>query len=48
VLSIAVLFVTAPASTSASSSLGQKPRRDQRLNRGSIAAHASSDNQNRM
>ena len=33
VLSMAVLLVTAPASTSASSSLSQKPRADQRLNR---------------
>ena len=33
VLSIAVLMVTAPAWTRASSSLSQKPRRDQRLNR---------------
>jgi hypothetical protein len=33
VLSIAVLFVTAPASASASSSFSQKPRRDQRLKR---------------
>jgi hypothetical protein len=32
-LSIAVLFVTTPASTNASSSLSQKPRRDRRLNR---------------
>jgi hypothetical protein len=33
VLSIAALFVTAPASTSASNSLSQKPRCDQRLKR---------------
>ena len=33
VLSIAVLLVTAPASTSASSNLSQKPRADHRLNR---------------
>jgi hypothetical protein len=33
VLSIAVLFVTAPASTKASSSLSQKPRADHLLNR---------------
>jgi hypothetical protein len=30
---MAVFFVTAPASTKASSSLSQKPQRDQRLNR---------------
>jgi len=33
VLSMAALFVTAPAPTSASSSVSQKPRRDQRLKR---------------